>query len=957
MLFGRDRELTALGGLIDAARDGHGGALVFSGPPGIGKTALLRAAGERADGFRILRTTGIESEAGLPFTALHMLLAPVLDRIPRLPGPQADALRGAFGLARPPTDDTRFLVGLGLLTLLGELAEKTPVLCLVDDTQWLDGPSSASLAFAARRLTAERVAVVFAARDEEEGAATGLPGIRVLTPGALDAAEARAVVEAHSPALGPGARDRVVAESAGNPLALRELAAGLGETAVTDVAPTALRASAAVTATFRRRLAELPDTASRLLVVAAADRSCDVGTLMSAARSLGCDLADLDTAVRARVLVVEGSSYAFRHPLIRSTAYQDASVTDRVNAHRALGDALSTSSESTGGADVLAATWHRALAATGPDADVSAAMEQAADNAWVRGGGPAEAYALAARLHPEQAHRARLLTRAAQTAIVAGDTGRATELSASAAGLTDDPALRAALAMIDGTAENFRGHPRRAANLLVTGAEGLVSADTGAPGFTAAPETGLAATLLAIAAGYAWFSGDETALGRAAALAGRCVPGSRVGAAIRGLAALSRVGAQGRLGTSSDGRFPTAPGTAYTPATACTPGNATTPGSAAAMSSLTEFIAHERTTPASSLIIRMFAAHCARIIGDDEAAADLGEAESTRCRAYGTVSALPDVLAGLAHARLGQGRHREAEATVAEAAAFAADVGQTHVLADLHAVALRVAAIAGDAERCRAITDAHPELTGSPALGLLELGLGNHEEALAHLEAVVDGLESPGAAPAVFAIPDLVEAAVRAGRSERAAKPLERFLAWADAAPVPWLKAVAARCRALPDFDRKGADETVLEYLFVSALDHHAVAGRPFEFARTELLYGEWLRRARRRVDARGQLRSAEARFTRLGAVPWAARARAELRAAGEGDSHEARIPASALDSLTTQELHVVRLAATGAGNQEIATRLFLSRRTVEYHLYKAYPKLGVSSRRELVKLDLPELR
>ncbi|MGW0657572.1 AAA family ATPase [Streptodolium elevatio] len=980
MLFGRGGEVAALARVIDDARGGRGSALSLTGPPGIGKTALLGEAvayAHDARGFRVLRTTGIESEAGLPFAALHQLLAPALDRIAELPEPQAAALRKAFGLAQP-TDDARLLVGLGLLTLLGELAESEPVLCVVDDVQWLDVPSAAALGFAARRLAAERVAMLFAVRDDEAetaaGAAGSLTGIPTLTPPPLDSESAAAALAVHSPDVAATVRARILAESSGIPLAIHELAAALNAAQRAGAAPlpAALGARDAVARTFRGRLVELAPGARRLVTVAAAHGSNEIGTLLTAARSLGCQLGDLDAAVEADVLVVTGETYAFRHPLIRSTAYQDATLTERVNAHRALADALTDNFDSAydGGSDgpgegevvdfvgevdggpdgklgagrlatgrgtpgrvgsgrdaaaadpVPAAVWHLALAATGPDADLAAAMERAADQAWARGGVTADAYRQAARLAPERAEQARLLMRAAQAAIVGGQTDQAVEFSRLSAELTDNPVTRGALAMIDATAENFRGRPRRAARVLATAAERIVGGtDEAGHGGNSDAESATAGTLLTIAAGYAWFSGDGQTLGQVAELAGRSAPRAPITAAIQGMAELA---ASEPVGDPEVGVPP-----------------------------MTALVERERAHPSQSLIDRMFAAHVARILGDDVAVAEFAEAEAARCRAWGTVSALPDVLAGLARGQFAAGRHRDAEATVVEALGFARETRQAHAVDDLQRISLRVAAVAGDEARCRAIAGAHGQIADDPAFALLDLGLGRYEEALTRLVAIA---EDPAGhvALAALAVPDLVEAAVRAGHPDRAAKHLPRFLAWAEASPVAWPRAVALRCRALVSSEARESD---VERLFAAAIEEHAVATRPFEFARTELLYGEWLRRARRRTDARTVLRSAEARFARLGAAPWAERARGELRAAGERGTQAAvaaeptAVAAAALDALTPQELQVVRLAAGGASNQDIAAQLFLSRRTVEYHLYKAYPKLGIGSRRELMRL------
>ncbi|NUU25782.1 MAG: helix-turn-helix transcriptional regulator, partial [Streptomycetaceae bacterium] len=708
------------------------------------------------------------------------------------------------------------------------------------------------------------------------------------------------------------------------PLALKELASALDQPQRTGSAPLppALAAPDAVARTFRRRLAELGPGARMTAVVAAADRSGRVDTLLAAARGLGCELRDLDEAVGAGVLVVTGDTYAFRHPLIRSTAYQDATVTDRVNAHRSLADALDDGRPGEGPPD-LAATWHRALAATGPDAGLAADLERAADVTWARGGSPAEAYQLAAGLHPEGADRARLLVRAAQTALVGGATDYALDLSSRAAELTEDPLLHGALAMVDGTAANFRGRTAEAAHLLAAGAERLITAAQAsrhiipkADEHTAPASAFPPLALLTVAAGYAWSSGDARTLRRTAELARRAEPDAAATRALTGLAALADESS---------------------PALGIPP--------------LTELVERERATRSSTLIARLFALRLARILGHDAAVTELAQAEAARCRARGTVTALPDVLAALAQAQSAAGLHHDAAATAAEALDFARETGQAHVLDDLHSVSLRIAAITGDEERARSIVAERPGLTEDPALALLDLTLGRYDAAVTRLEAA---LNTPGSyrTSLTFAIPDLVEAAVRGGHADASAKPLARFTAWAEAAPTAWSRAVALRSRALvaPDSDA--------EPLFTAAITEHLSSTRPFEQARTELRYGEWLRRHRRRVDARPVLHAAEARFARLGAASWAARAQSELRATG-GEAGASPTPvepstaALVLDALTPQELQVVRLAAGGASNQEIATQLFLSRRTVEYHLYKAYPKLGIGSRRELMRLGV----
>ncbi|RJL30777.1 LuxR C-terminal-related transcriptional regulator [Bailinhaonella thermotolerans] len=930
-----------VGKLIEDLRAGRGGALVVRGEPGIGKTTLLddavrRAAAVRRDAgpggdVRVLRAAGVEAEAGLPFAALQMLLRPALGRLDALPDTQAAALRGALGLAAGAGAD-RFLVGVAVVGLLSELAAERPVLCLVDDAHWLDPASAEALLFAARRLTAEAVAVVFATRDGFE--APGLPELELT---GLDPEAAAALLAEHAPDLSPAVRDRVIAEAAGNPLALLELPAGLDAAQRAGIAatPAALPVTGRVLAAFGAQIGRLPAGARTALLVAAAEGTGDLGTVLRAARALGASAADLEAAERADLVRTTGVSVAFRHPLVRSAAYQDAPLTARIAAHEALAGVL----------DGDRRALHLAAAATGPDEAIAAELERAAASAGARGAlaSAVPIYERAAGLSPDPGERARRLTVAAQSAITSGLTEQAGALAERAARLTADPALRAGLAMVRATVEFERGSPRGAARHLLENAEPIAGEDPG-----------LALVLLVLAAGDAWASGEEATLRAVASLAAALRPG---GTAATGAVPGGLVAGDPRVTASVSGHGSPATGPDRIAASVVALAGLAAGDFAGALPVLQELVTASRTAPAPGLIARIHVCGIALALGDDEAALELAAHDIGRSRRRGTTGALPTMLLAQAWAQLGAGLHPDAEASVDEALLFVRDTGQNHRFARLGAVTARLAAIEGDQARCLESarrTGACPGnagggiaetvAAGECAVGLLDLGLGRYAEAVRRLSAVARGPVRYTAA-ALNAVPDLVEAAARAGSPEAGREAFARYAAWARASVHPWVKAVALRCEALLAGEDAGAGE-----LFADAVRLHAEGGRPFERARTELAYGEWLRRARRRSDARGPLRSALEIFGRLNAAPWAERARTELRATGEtAPAH--RPGEDVLDRLTPQELQVVRLAAGGASNRDIAARLFLSHRTVEYHLYKAYPKLGVTSRTELSRL------
>ncbi|MFI7111328.1 ATP-binding protein [Nonomuraea sp. NPDC050227] len=859
MLRGRDKELGEAARLLERARAGQSGVLVLRGEAGIGKSALLEELVRRARGVRVLRATAVEAETSLPFAGLQMVLRPVLDRLDTLPGVQAAALRGALGLA-DAAGTSRFLVGLAVLSLLSELAAQRPVLCLIDDAHWLDAASADALLFAARRLAADGVAMVFAARDAFD--APGLPELRL---GGLDEAAAAEVLAQRFSTMASSVRDRVVREAGGNPLALIELPAGLSpeQRAGREAMPGALPATDRVVAGFGAQIDELPARARLAVLVAAAEGSGDLGTVLRAARALGGGVADLEAAEKAGLLRITGASIAFRHPLVRSAAYQRAPLGLRVAAHEALAAVV----------DAERRVWHLAAAATGPQEGIAALLEETAVAARGRGAMATAASILeqAALLSPDRAERARRTTLAARAAVAGGRTEQAAALAERAAELGGHSA---GLALVRASVAFERGTPRGAAQVLADGAQTILRDDPG-----------LALTMLTMAASNAWPAGEIDAVRRVARLAG-----SFAGPTARAIEALA--------GLADDDH-------------------------ANALPALTALVAQARTNPLDDALARIFVVGVALFLGDDEAVAELAAADVIRCRNEGLAGALPVTLHALAHAQLMAGRHRDAAATVAEAVDLARDTGQSHRIGQLTAITARIAAIEGG-----------PEHGSDPVhRGLFHLTFGRYEQAFREIEGV----------SAVSAAPDLVEAAVRVEAADRAAGAHARFAAWAEAGRQPWAQAVALRCRALLGPAGEAGEH------YAQAVRLHRRGGRPFERARTELLYGEWLRRARRRAEARSPLRSALEIFDRLGAAPWAGRARAELRATGE--SAPDGPPADALAALTPQELQVVRLAAAGVSNRDIAAQLFLSHRTVEYHLYKAYPKLGVASRQELARL------
>ena len=907
MLHGRQEECGAIDRLLADAGGQRSRALVLRGEVGVGKSALLAYAADRAAGrMRVLWGSGVESESELAFAALHQLVRPVLDRVDRLPGPQATALQGAFGLAAAQGRD-RFLIGVGALSLLAEVAEERPLVCLVDDAQWLDQPSTYALSFAARRLEAEGIVLLVAARDDDLHGFTA-PSFHELHLTGLDAGAAGELLIEQAPAgLAANVRERLIEATQGNPLALLELVGSLSADQLAGRAPLPdpLPASAGVEQVFLERVRRLPDSTQTLLLAVAAEETGDPAVIFGAARALGSGTLELEVAATAGLVRMVEGRIRFRHPLVRSAVYRGATFTQRQAIHRALAAALAGEEH----ADRRA--WHRAAAAVEPDPEVADELERSAERARRRSGYAAAARALerSAELTPAETLRSRRLADAADAAWLAGQPDRALGLLDRAAAGIAEPRLRADVAHLRGLIELRRGVPADAFTILAAGSADVAPID---------PVKALAMLLPASEA--ATYAGD-VALTIEASRRAAALPRSeqRIDQFTMGLL----------VGIGSILEGDTARGAPL----------------------LRDAILLAQTFDDPSRL--GFAGAAARYLGDDTAAHDFYARAVARARATGELVLLPYLLESLAVEEVAAGRYTAATASASEGLRLARETGQeSSVCRNLSTLAL-LEAVQGREDACRtyaaeALERAVPRglrlqaASATWALALLDLVSSRPAEALARLETLAAGSEAGHPVIALLSVPDLVEAAVRSNQTERGQIALAGFEQWATHAAPPWALALVPRCRGL-----LSAGATADRH-FTEALRLHGLSRRPFDRARTQLLYGEALRRARRRVDAREHLRAAFTTFEQLGAAPWAERARTELRVSGE--TARRRNPGT-LDQLTPQELQVARFVGQGATNREVAAQLFLSPRTIDYHLRQVFTKLGISSRAELIRL------
>ncbi|WP_433299460.1 AAA family ATPase [Pseudonocardia sp. CA-142604] len=902
-LYGRRSECDRLERMLAEIRTGRSQVLVLRGDAGIGKTALLDHMSRHASGCRVARVTGVESEMELAFAGLHQLCAPFLDRLGRLPPPQRDALSMVFGLREGNTPD-RFFIGLAVLSLLSDAAEERPLVCLVDDAQWLDQASAHTLAFVARRLQAESVALVFATRESgDDPALRQLPELRVQ---GLSDVVARAVLRAalRRP-LDPAVLDGIVAEARGNPLALLELPRGRtpAEISFGFGLSSTLPLGSRLEQGFVRQLQPLPPETRRLLLLAAVEPVGDVISLWEAAKRLGI-AADAATSAEAAGLIDIGSRVRFRHPLLRSAVFRAADVSELRDVHAALAAAPDL--------DPDRRAWHRAQASPGPDEEIAAELDRSADRARARGGLAAAAAfrERAATLTPDPARRVTRALAAAQAKLQAGEFGPASELVLTAESGPLDDLLRARIALLRAQIAFAAERTDEAPQLLLSAAARLEGLDV-----ALAHETYLDAFSAAIFVGR--LTGDPGL--REIARAVRRAPAHRHDKRdliLDGLAALFTEGYAAAVPLRQR----------------------------AVQAFLSEYISADDEPR-----LLWIAASAAANLWDDEGWNVLSARHVRVTRDTGALSELPLALSSQIVALLLDGKLATAAALIEEMRAVREATGSN--IAPYGA--LVHAALRGREAPARELIDTtlkevlqrgegNGAMNAHWAAAVLLNGLGRHEEALASARRASEyPLEF---VPANWGLVELIEAAVRTSDNRVAGDAFERLSETTGAAGTDWSLGVESRSRAL--LGAGDADE-----LYRQAIDRLGRTRVKVELARTHLLYGEWLRREGRRIDARRHLRAAHDQFTSMGAEGFGERARRELAATGE--TVRTRVPA-AREELTAQETEIARLAALGRTNQQIGAQLFISPRTVEWHLGKVFMKLRVSSRKELYDA-LPE--
>jgi DNA-binding CsgD family transcriptional regulator len=908
VLLGRAGETAALNQALATVRDGASGALVLRGPAGIGKTALLDWVAGQAGEMQVTSVVGVESEMDLGFAGLHQVVVPFLGDLERLPAPQQSALSAAFGMVAGSAPD-RFLVGLATLTLITEAAAKQPVLCVVDDAQWLDRVSLEVLGFVARRLQADPVGMIFAVRDGDRR--TGpLDGLADLTVGPLtdDAAMELLETAARCPVV-QRVGSRIVAQAAGNPLALVEFGSELTAAEASGAAPLAqpLHFSGRLDELYRSRVRALPPAAQQLLLVVAADQTGQPDRVWGAAGTLGIDpetawLPAMDPLVSWEHVV------RFRHPLMRSAVYYAAPAIARRRVHEALAAACDPVR------DPDRRAWHLAEATVRPDERVAAELERSAERARGRGGWASGAAFLerSADLTPDESRRARRLLEAAEARFVAGETPAVLDLVERAAVRFADPVVVAQARRLEGLSLYAAGDVTRATAVL------LDAAATPGP-----DDRRLARDILLDALVTAHFTGltDTTrVLGMVSQLPlpDDAIP-TLTDLLLDGFAALGE-------GWHADG--------------------------AALLRQAVGPLSASRPLPDDVLRYFLPVSMAASMMFDDSAWHELEHRWVAELRGRGALAVMLVALVSLAYNQVEEGRFADAEITIAEGRALSEATGFRAHLGLFACAELTVLARRGREAAARELTEqmlpqfaAHGYGLGvywaRSALCQLEIGLGNYDDALRI--ALESGLRAGSAV-------DLIEAGTRSGDPLTAIAALDSLAPVAVAAGTPaalgWLALGRAMIAAGGTASESGtgddASVSTAEIQYQLAIGHLERSRHIPVLARARLLYGEWLRRQRRRRHARDQLSAACEMFTRLGMGAFAERARTELRAVGElaasGAVHSA-------DDLTPQELQIARLASEGASNAEIAARLFISASTVEYHLHKVFRKLGITTR------------
>ena len=893
VLLDREAERATLDGLLEDLRSGRGRVLVVRGEAGVGKSALMEYVAGAAADMRVIRAAGVESEMELAFASLHQLCVPLLDRVAGLPGPQRDALGVAFGL-RPGAAADRFLVALAVLTLLAEVAEERPLLCVVDDAQWLDKASAQALAFAARRLLAEPAGLIFAAREPGEE----FRGLADLEVKGLSDQDARTLLRsAVRFRLDDRVRDRIVAETKGNPLALLELPRGLSPAQLAGgFGPRAIPVR--IMEGFRRRLAELPADTRSLLLIAAAEPAGDPVLVWRAAERLGIPPSAAETA-QADTLLQIGMRVQFRHPLVRSAVYSAALPPERRAAHRALAEATDR--------DPDRRAWHLAAAADGPDEEVAAELERSATRARARGGMAAAAAFLqrAVELTGGAGRRAGRALDATQANLQAGVLDTAAQLLSVAMAEPLDEFQGARADWLGGQIAFASGPDSDAPLLLLKAAKRLEPLD-----LDLARQTYVDAWQAGVFAGYLAGAGDLLEVSRAAqALPPPAHPPRPVDLLLDGLALMV-----------TDGPAAAAP----------------------VLRQATTAFARTGIPVQESLqwgwLVR---------VADQSMWGEDGRRLTVRqvqlARDVGALDQLPILLNMMAMDAVWSGDFTAAASLVAEAAAvceatgsrlapyaavmLASFRGREGEAAPLIETAIEEGAAAGQGV---AVTYAHW------VAAILHNGRGRYADALA---AARQASEHKHPYVSAWTLPELIEAAAHTGNLRTAREALDLLAERTRAGGTEEGRGVEARCRALLS-EGEAADQGYRE-----AIGRLSRTGFRPELARAHLLYGEWLRREDRRGDARTQLHTAHGMFAAIGMEAFAERARRELQAAGETVRTRA---GGAHDQLTPQEAQIARLAREGLSNPEIGAQLFLSPRTVEYHLAKVFSKLGITSRRQL---------
>lgn len=892
--IGRVDEQRVLNGLVAGVREGHSGTLVLAGEAGTGKTTLLDRAVENCEDIRVVRISGVESEKVLGFAALHRLLRPWLSEVDTLPPPQRDALHTAFGRLAGVTAD-RYLVSMAALTLLAEAATPQPLLCVIDDAHWLDRESAEVLAFVARRLHAESIGLLFAIRPYGTTAVDGLP---VLTVPGLPGDDAGTLLAAGTTGhLDGTVATAIVTGTGGNPLALVELAQTLTAEQLTGIAPLPdpLPVGTLLESHFRRQVRSLPEQTQTLLLILSATPPGDQVLLWRAAGHLGVAADRADPALAAGVLT---AGLDFRHPLIRSAVYRGADAAARRRVHAALATACDPV------LDVDRRAWHRAEATIGLDEQVATELVAAADRASVRGGHAARAAFLsrAADLSPDPRTQAGRLVAAARAHLVLGDPGAAHEMLERAERGLDEPVLRAVARQTRATVEMYSDRFARTPATLLEAARSITGLDDR-----------LARKMMFEALQAVLFTDHRVT----------AVP----------LPELSHQVLTSPIGLPENPTYTdlflygyaNRVAVGYRPAV---------PLLRAALTALASDDNVEREVLPLAVVSR----YAADELWDDEAGRQAWKRLEARDRATGALGTLQTTIMVGAVWELRAGRFAAAEALHDELTELAAVVGHAHRMGVQR---IEWLAWTGREEQIRAVA-AEPGIGFDDhvqgCVAVLEIALGRYQEALVCLLPWVDR-DWPGAA--VRSLHEIVEAGVRGGDHRAAKAALARLEERVPVSDTPWGRGLLARCRALM------ADDSHAEPLYREAIEQLGRTQVATELARAHLLYGEWLRRCRRRGDARVQLRTAYDMFSRMGAEAFAERARVELTATGE---RPLRRDDPVGPGLTPQERQVAGLAAGGATNSEIAARLFLSTSTVEYHLTKVFRKLGITSRRKLAQ-------